>query len=146
MQSKRAEGDTAMTEKRRLELEEKLNDAEAHGDAAAIAAVKKTMEQEYRLCTSHTADRLKRVEETVNQIKAGLIPAEMFSELKDGLKNLSITVNALKKEMEAWKNRAHGMKLLWTILGYVCAAGGGGIVMKLLLGVQKGTASLGIGQ
>ena len=122
-----------MTEDRRLELEEKLNDAEASGDASRIAAVKKTMEQEYRTCTSHTADRLKRVEETVNQIKAGLIPANMFSELKEGLKDLSNTVASLKREMEAWKNRARGMKLLWSILGYIAAAGGGSLVMKLLL-------------
>ena len=130
-----------MTEKRRLELEEKLNDAEASGDASRIAAVKKTMEQEYRTCTSHTADRLKRVEETVNQIKAGLIPAEMFSELKEGLKNLSNTVSSLKREMEAWKNRAHGMKLLWTILGDIAAAGGGSLIMKLLMSSQKVVAT-----
>ena len=130
-----------MTEKRRLELEEKLNDAEASGDASRIAAVKKTMEQEYRTCTSHTADRLKRVEDTVNQIKAGLIPADMFSELKEGLKNLSNTVASLKREMEAWKNRAHGMKLLWTILGYIAAAGGGSLIMKLLMSTQKVVAT-----
>ena len=126
-----------MTEERRLQLEEKLNEAEARKDEAAIAAVKKTMEQEYRLCTSHTADRLKRVEATVNEIKAGLIPAEMFTDLKEGLKQLSNTVTALKKEMEAWKNRAHGARTLWVILGYIAAAGGGGVIMKMLLGTAK---------
>lgn len=128
---------TTMTEKRRLELEEKLNDAEASGDAARIAAVKKTMEQEYRTCTSHTADRLKRVEETVNEIKDGLIPANMFEEIKEGQKNISDTVSSLKRQTEAWKNRARGMKILWTILGYIAAAGGGSIIMKFLLASQK---------
>ena len=123
-----------MTESRRLELEEKLNLAEAKGDPAEIAAVKKTMEQEYRECTSHTADRLKRVETTVNEIKAGLIPADMFQELKDGLKGLSKTVTSLKDEMEAWKNKASGAKMLWTILRYIAVAGGGGVIVKLLLG------------
>lgn len=121
-----------MTEQRRLELEEKLNIAEAKGDAAAIAAIKKTMDQEYRICTSHTADRLKRVETTVNEIKAGLIPANMFEELKDGLAGLSKTVEGLKSEMEAWKHKAHGAKMLWTVLGYIVAAGGSGILVKLL--------------
>ena len=130
-----------MTEKRRMELEEKLNDAEASGDPAKIAAVKKTMEQEYRECTSHTADRLKRVEDTVNEIKKGLIPADMFGELKEGLKTLTATVNILKKEMEAWKNRAHGAKILWTILGYIAAAGGGGLIMKFLAATTKTAAS-----
>ena len=127
-----------MTEIRRLELEEKLNLAEAKGDPAEIAAVKKTMEQEYRECTSHTADRLKRVEATVNEIKAGLIPANMFQELKDGLKNLSVTVTGLKEEMEAWKNKASGAKMLWTVLRYVAAAGGGGLLIKMLSGGQAG--------
>lgn len=126
-----------MTEERRLQLEEKLNNAEAHGDEAEIAAVKKTMEHEYRECTSHTAARLKRVEDTVNEIKAGLIPATMFGELKEGLHNLSTTVTALKSEMEEWKNKAKGAKLLWTILGYVVAAGGSGLLVKLLMSTQK---------
>ena len=132
-----------MTEERRLELEEKLNMAEASGDEAQIAAVKKTMEQEYRLCTSHTADRLKRVEKTVNAIKEGLIPADMFGGIQDGMKGLTDTVRELKSEVEAWKNRAKGAKLLWTILGYIAAAGGSGYVMKLLLATAKTTAGTG---
>lgn len=131
-----------MTEKRRLELEEKLNDAEAHGDPAAIAAVKVTMEREYRECTSHTADRLKRVEATVNEIKAGLIPANMFQELKDGMTSLSTKVVALKEEVEAWKNKAKGAKILWTILGVIAAAGGGSLIMKLLHATANASHSL----
>lgn len=130
-----------MTDKRRLELEEKLNMAEASGDAASIAAVKLTMEREYRECTSHTADRLKRVETTVNEIKNGLIPAEMFRELKDGLKGLSTTVQELKSEMEAWKNKAKGAKMLWKILGGLAAAGGGGLIVKLLSATAKASSS-----
>jgi hypothetical protein len=130
-----------MTEERRLELEEKLNMAEASGDAAAIAAVKKTMEHEYRECTSHTADRLKRVEKTVNEIKDGLIPAELFGELKEGLKTLADTVHGMKSDIEAWKNKAKGMKLLWHILAIATAAGGGGILMKLLTASAKATST-----
>lgn len=119
-----------MTEERRLQLEEKLNVAEASGDPKQIEAIKKTMEQEYRLCTSHTADRLKRVESTVNQIKEGLIPATLFDELKDGLKGL-------REEVEGWKNKAKGAKLLWNLLGYIAAAGGSGYIVKLLLTSAK---------
>lgn len=131
----------AMTELRRLELEEKLDEAEARGDTAAIAAAKQTMEREYRECTSHTANRLKRVEATVNEIKEGLIPAEMFGELKEGLKSLAKTVQEMKSEMEAWKNKAQGAKTLWMILGGVVAAGGGGILMKLLSATAQATSS-----
>ena len=133
-----------MTETRRLELEEKLNMAEASGDEAKIAAVKKTMEQEYRLCTSHTADRLKRVEATVNEIKKGLIPADMFGNLQKGMENLTHTVRELKAEVESWKNKAKGAKLLWTILGYIAAAGGSGYIVKLLLATSKTAASSGL--
>lgn len=130
-----------MTEERRVQLEEKLNLAEASGDPAQIAAVRKTIEQEYRLCTSHTADRLKRVETTVNEIKSGLIPATMFGELKTGLSNLTTTVQAMKLEMEGWKNKAKGAKMLWTLLGYIAAAGGSGYIVKLLLGSAKVAAT-----
>ena len=132
-----------MTEQRRLELEEKLNMAEASGDEAKIAAVKKTMEQEYRLCTSHTADRLKRVEATVNAIKDGLIPADMFGKLEDGLTKLSTNFHELKSEVESWKNRVKGAKLLWTILGYIAAAGGSGYIVKFLLASSNTAASSG---
>ena len=117
--------------------------AEASGDEAKISAVKKTMEQEYRLCTSHTADRLKRVEATVNAIKDGLIPADMFGKLEDGLTNLSNNFHALKSEVESWKNRVKGAKLLWTILGYIAAAGGSGYIVKLLLASSNTVASSG---
>ena len=133
-----------MTEERRLQLEEKLNTAEAHGDEAEIAAVKKTMDQEYRLCTSHTAERLKRVEATVNEIKSGLIPAEMFGELKKGQSDLTSMVQGMKVEMEGWKNKANGAKMLWNLLGYIAAAGGSGYIVKLLLGSAKAAAAAGV--
>lgn len=133
-----------MTEERRAELEEKLNMAEASGDPAQVAAIKKTMEQEYRLCTSHTASRLKRVENTVNQIKNGLIPANMFSEMKEGMENLNTSVGQMRSELENWKQRAKGAKMLWNILGYIAAAGGSGYIVKMLLGTAKTAASSGL--
>ncbi|MBO6031909.1 MAG: hypothetical protein J6Q22_10750 [Prevotella sp.] len=118
--------------------------AEASGDPVKIAAIKKTIEQEYRLCTSHTAARLKRVELTVNEIKAGLIPANMFSELKEGLSNLTTTVEGLKGEVEGWKQKARGAKMLWNLLGYIAAAGGSGYIVKMLLGSAKAAAAGGV--
>ena len=121
-----------MTESRRLELEEKLNLAEASGDPKQVEAVKKTMEQEYRICTSHTAERLKRVENTVNEIKDGLIPADMFGNMQKEFKELKTKFFELKTEIEGWKNRIHGAKYLWHILGVIAAAGGGTLILKLL--------------
>lgn len=121
-----------MTEERRLELEEKLNMAEASGDPAKVDAVKKTIAQEYRLCTSHTADRLKRVETTVNEIKVGLIPHDMFDNMQTDIKNLSKIVTELKTEIEAWKNKAKGARLFWKILAFIVASGGSGYLIKAL--------------
>ena len=106
--------------------------------------MKKTIAQEYRLCTSHTADRLKRVETTVNEIKAGLIPANMFSDMKEDIGNLSSTVGTLTKEVEGWKQRAKGAKMLWNILGYIAAAGGSGYIVKMLIGTAKTAAGSGL--
>ena len=121
-----------MTEERRLELEEKLNMAEASGDPAKVDAVKKTIAQEYRLCTSHTADRLKRVETTVNEIKVGLIPHDMFDNMQTDIKNLSKIVTELKTEIEAWKSKAKGARLFWKILAFIVASGGSGYLIKAL--------------
>ena len=121
-----------MTEARRQELEEKLNDAEAHGDEAAIMAIRKTMDQEYRLCTAHTAERMKRIEKTVNEIKAGLIPDGMFQTMQTDLSSLAGVVGQIQAEIRAWKNQAKGAKLLWTVLSYLAAAGGSGILVNLL--------------
>jgi hypothetical protein len=122
-----------MTEERRQELEEKLNIAEAHGDEAEILAIRKTMNQEYRLCTAHTAERMKRIEKTVNSIEQGLIPADMFTNMQNAITSISQSVAALKADIEKWKNKAEGAKMLWKILGYIAAAGGSGAVVKFLL-------------
>ena len=121
-----------MTEERRLELEEKLNMAEASGNPAKVEAVKKTIAQEYRLCTSHTAARLKRVEATVNEIKVGLIPHNMFNDMQTDIQNLGKIVTELKTEIEAWKNKAKGAKLFWKILAFIVASGGSGYLIKAL--------------
>ena len=122
-----------MTEDRRRELEEKLNNAEAHGDEAEISAIRKTMDHEYRLCTAHTAERMKRIEKTVNSIEQGLIPADMFTNMQNAITSISQSVAALKADIEKWKNKAEGAKMLWKILGYIAAAGGSGAVVKFLL-------------
>lgn len=126
------DGGLEMTETRRLELEEKLNLAEAHGDPKEIEAVKKTIEYEYRVCTSHTADRLKRVEQVVNNIEKGLIPADMFGNMKTEMSELKTIVNDLHSEIEKWKHRSEGAKILWNILVALAAAGGGSLIIKML--------------
>lgn len=59
-----------MQEKRRLELEQMLDDAYATGDARRIESVRRTIDRENLECTAHTAERVKRIEADVTEIKA----------------------------------------------------------------------------
>lgn len=59
-----------MLEKRRLELEQMLDNAYATGDAKRVEAVRRTIDRENLECTAHTAERVKRIEKDVTEIKA----------------------------------------------------------------------------
>lgn len=100
-----------MTEERRKELEQMLDEAEASGDRRKIRSISKTMNREYRECTAHTADRLKRVESEVRQI--------------------STNQNEILRELRAWKNRVRGANWLWRVGVAVFAAVASLGVLKL---------------
>ena len=59
-----------MLEKRRLELEQMLDNAYATGDAKRVEAVRRTIDRENLECTAHTAERVKRIEKDVTEIKS----------------------------------------------------------------------------
>ena len=101
-----------MLENRRLELQSKMDAALAANDSAQIEAIRRTIDRETLECTAHTAERVKRVEKAVDEIKTG--------------------VNEIKTELTAWKNRAEGAGLLWKVLGIFAASGGGAVILKLL--------------
>lgn len=103
-----------MLEERRLELQRQMDAAHAANDAAQIEALRRTIDRETLECTAHTAERLKRVEANVGDIK-------------------TVTYE-LRNEFRAWKHRAEGAKWLWRVLGAGVAAGGGAALLKLLGG------------
>lgn len=59
-----------MKETRRLELEQMLDAAYATGDMKHVEAVRRTIDRENLECTAHTAERVKRIEADVLEIKA----------------------------------------------------------------------------
>lgn len=59
-----------MKESRRIELEQMLDEAFAEGDERKISAVRRTIDRENLECTAHTAERVKRIEADVIEIKA----------------------------------------------------------------------------
>lgn len=101
-----------MLESRRLELQSQMDAALAANDSSQIEAIRRTIDRETLECTAHTAERVKRVEKAVDEIKTG--------------------VNDIKTELAAWKNKAEGAGILWKILGIFAASGGGAIILKLL--------------
>ena len=115
-----------------MELQALLDEAYAKQDTEKVEALRRTIDRETLECTAHTAERLKRVEKNVEEIKNGLIPHKMFDDIESGLEVVTQAVTELKQELEAWKHRAFGAKLVWQILGYLAAAGGGGFILKLL--------------
>ena len=101
-----------MLESRRLELQAQMDAAVASGDTARIDALRRTIDRETLECTAHTAERLKRVEKDVGEIKT--------------------TVIKISNNITAYENRVEGAKWLWKVLGVVASAGGGAVILKLL--------------
>lgn len=94
-----------MKESRRLELQAQLDHAVSTKDSEAADAIRHTIDRETLECTAHTAERLKRVEANVSEIKENVL------EIRD--------------EVKTWKARVDGAKMLWGFLKYVAAIGGG---------------------
>ena len=101
-----------MLDSRRLELQAQMDAAYAANDTAQIEALRRTIDRETLECTAHTAERLKRVEKDVCEIKG--------------------TVGEIRDELAARKHKMHGARILWDALKLVAASGGGAVVLKLL--------------
>lgn len=99
-----------MKELRRIELEQMLDAAEASGDAKQIRAVRRTIDRENLECTAHTAERVKRVEADVLEIKS--------------------IVSKISLSLDAAKNKVQGAKMLWDVLKVIVGAGGGAFLLK----------------
>lgn len=100
-----------MKESRRIELEQMLDAAEASGDAKQIRAVRRTIDRENLECTAHTAERVKRVEADVLEIKS--------------------IVSKISLSLDAAKNKVQGAKMLWDVLKVIVGAGGGAFLLKI---------------
>ena len=110
-----------MLEARRIELQAEMDAAIASGDHARITAVARTIDRETLECTAHTAERLKRVEANVSEVKA--------------------VVYELRDDFRAVKHRAEGAQWLWKVLGAIVAAGGGA-ARSVVVDVGTGTGAI----
>ena len=101
-----------MTEIRRLELQAQLDRALGDDNDAQAEAIRHTIDRETLECTAHTAERLKRVEKDVTDIK--------------------MTVDAIHAEIGSARDRLTGARYLWDFLKLVATAGGGAIILKAI--------------
>ena len=107
-----------MLETRRLELQSQMDAALAANDKARIEALRRTIDRETLECTAHTAERVKRIEKDVVEVKSDV------REIKGAL-------TAAKHRIEGAK---WGAKWLWDILKVLAGAGGGAALLKALGG------------
>ena len=129
--------DDKMTDQLRQELEDRLEKAESSGDQKLINEARRAIDHHTLECQAHTADRIKRIEKDVVEIKStvGKILESQDSLEKKHTKTAS-EVYATKDELREIKARATGAKAgistLLEVLKWVSAVGGGGLVYKMI--------------
>ena len=102
-----------MKESRRLELQAQLDQAVSNNDTALADAIRHTIDRETLECT---AERLKRVETDVSEIK------EMVFEIKDELREVRSRAKGIKD----------GATWMYDLLRIAVSVGGGAAVLKIL--------------
>lgn len=112
-----------MKESRRLELQAQLDQAVSNNDTASADAIRHTIDRETLECTAHTAERLKRVELDVSEIKETVF--DIKDELRD-MKAASKTTDAHDKGVQ------EGAHWVIEILKLIVSAGGGAALIKFL--------------
>lgn len=112
-----------MKESRRLELQAQLDCAVSAGRESEAEAIRHTIDRETLECTAHTAERLKRVELDVSEIKETVF--DIKDELRD-MKAASKTTDAHDKGVQ------EGAHWVIEILKIIVSAGGGAALIKFL--------------
>ena len=134
-------GYDTMTEQLRMELEDRLEKAEASGDQTRINEARRAIDHHTLECQAHTADRIKRIEKDVAEIK---VTVEKISDFQENIEKKHKTVSAqvyeTKDEIKDLKARAAGAKAGITgfleVLKWIVAMGGGGMLVKFISSVQ----------
>lgn len=133
--------DFEMTDQLRMELEDRLEKAEATGDPARINEARRAIDHHTLECQAHTADRIKRIEKDVTDIKLTVEKISVAQEKIDGKhKQVAVEVYATKDEIKEIKARAAGAKAgisgFLEVMKWVIAAGGGGLLLKFIQNIN----------
>lgn len=130
-----------MTDQLRMELEDRLEKAEAAGDQNLINEARRAIDHATLECQAHTADRVKRIERDVTDIKTTVekisIQQEQFEKEH---KTVATQVYATKDELKEIQLKAAGAKAgisgFIEVLKWIVAMGGGGLLIKFLQNVN----------
>ena len=130
-----------MTEQLRQELEDRLEKAEASGDTNLINQARRAIDHHTLECQAHTADRIKRIEKDVSDIKVTVEKISAFQEeIQTKHKQVASQVYSTKDEINEIKAKAAGAKAgvsgFIEVLKWIVAAGGGGLVLKFIQSVN----------
>lgn len=134
-------GNNKMTEQLRMELEDRLEKAEASGDQTRINEARRAIDHHTLECQAHTADRIKRIEKDVAEIKTTVEKISDFQEnIEKKHKTVSEQVYKTKDEIKDLKARAAGAKAgiagFLEVMKWIIAAGGGGLLIKFIQSVN----------
>ena len=134
-------GDGYMTDQLRMELEDRLEKAEASGDQTQINEARRAIDHATLECQAHTADRVKRIERDVSYIKATVDNINTrHEEFEKKHKFVASQVYATKDELKEIKLKAAGAKAgisgFIEVLKWVVAMGGGGLLIRFLQNVN----------
>lgn len=126
-----------MTEQLRMELEDRLEKAEASGNPTLINEARRAIDHHSLECQAHTADRIKRIEKDVTDIKTTVEKISNFQEeIEKKHKAVATQVYTTKDEINEIKAKAAGAKAgisgLLEVLKWIVAVGGGGLLTKFL--------------
>ena len=130
-----------MTEQLRQELEDRLEKAEASGDATLINQARRAIDHHTLECQAHTADRIKRIEKDVSDIKVTVEKISTFQQdIQTKHKQVASQVYSTKDEINEIKAKAAGAKAgvsgFIEVLKWIIAAGGGGLVLKFIQSIN----------
>ena len=130
-----------MTEQLRQELEDRLEKAEASGNPNLITQARRAIDHHTLECQAHTADRIKRIEKDVTDIKVTVEKISTFQQnLQTKHKQVASQVYSTKNEINEIKAKAAGAKAgisgFIEVLKWIIAAGGGGLALKFIQSVN----------
>lgn len=135
-----------MTDQLRQTLELNYKLAKESGDRQRIDDAREAIDRASMECQAHTADRIKRIEADVIQIRTSVTDmhskiadiATSRAKLTEQYNDTTIALRDMQNEIKSWKDQAKGAKKMWDFIRMagtaIVGAGGGVFILKFFGG------------